>query len=61
MTERMIGDLPEAEFWRRVKDWHPWFAWRPVILLTMEIAWLRMVIRRPNMSGGSGKWDYANP
>lgn len=46
-------------------EWEVWFAWYPVELLTLEIAWLRKVRRRP--SGGWGHlsssariWDYAN-
>ena len=47
-------------------EWHLWFAWRPVTLLTMEIAWLRWVLRRPRGLGpehpwSKGQWQYANP
>lgn len=46
-------------------NWQRWFAWRPVTLLTMEVAWLRWVRRRPTtgwhyFGSGDGKWDYAN-
>jgi hypothetical protein len=27
-------------------EWHPWFAWRPVRLISGERAWLRVVSRR---------------
>lgn len=45
--------------------WSEWFAWRPVTLLTLEVAWLRKVRRRPsngwhNFGYADGKWDYAN-
>lgn len=47
-------------------SWHVWFAWRPVTLLTAEIAWLRFVSRRKNASyinplwKPSVKYEYAN-
>jgi hypothetical protein len=52
----------DEQFWQRVNNWTPWFAWYPVRLLTWEWAWLRTVKRRPAMSGewSYGKWDYAN-
>lgn len=55
--------MTDQDFWRRVNDWKPWFAWRPVRLLTMEWAWLRTVHYRPAMSGeySFGAFDYANP
>lgn len=55
-------DDDDEEFWRRVKDWSPWFAWYPVRLLTLEWAWLRTVHRRPAMGGQwrHGGYDYAN-
>jgi hypothetical protein len=56
--------LPPAdspEFWERVNAWKPWFAWHPVTLLTMEVAWLRWIDRRENCTGYSGRYDYANP
>jgi hypothetical protein len=43
-------------------EWSPWFAWRPVRLLTWEWAWLRTVKRRPAVSGAwsYGAFDYCN-
>lgn len=41
-------------------DWEEWFAWYPVTLLTLEIAWLRTVKRRPSTGWQGGTWDYAN-
>ena len=49
-------------------EWSLWFAWRPVTLLTMEVAWLRFVVRRQHrgqnwhhFGKGDRKWMYANP
>lgn len=40
--------------------WEPYFAWRPVRLLTLEWAWFRWVRRRPSVSSfGYGGYDYA--
>lgn len=49
-----------------MSDWKPWFAWRPVTLLTMERAWLCWLERRPttgwhHFGETDGKWDYAWP
>jgi len=30
------------------KEWHPWFAWKPVLVSPKEKVWLRMVERRLN-------------
>lgn len=62
-------DLDRIDRWASAQpvktspEWRPWFAWRPVTLLTFEIAWLRWIRRRPHVAGApfsSGKWDYAN-
>lgn len=49
-------------------EWSLWFAWRPVTLLTMEVAWLRYVVRRRHggrnwhhFGEGDPTWTYANP
>lgn len=51
-------------------EWKPWFAWRPVELLTMEIVWLKRIERRPTVGNGYYPWspsmwrrkfDYAWP
>lgn len=48
-----------------MNEWKPWFAWRPVTLLTMQIVWLRWVDRRPttgwhHFSSRQRAWDYAH-
>lgn len=48
---RFGNDL--AEMWESQKAWHPWFAWRPVRLWTMDgtfgrIVWLETIERRRN-------------
>ena len=45
-------------------DWHPWFAWYPVRLLTTQWAWFRMVRYRKNPKPSKwsyGGYDYAWP
>lgn len=32
--------------WEREREWHPWFAWRPVEVAPDKTAWLRIVERR---------------
>lgn len=43
-----------------VRQWHPWYAWRPVDIGGFRCAWLEHVERRWR-SGflGYGSWEYA--
>lgn len=50
-----------------IGEWERWFAWKPVTLLTAEIAWLKFVSRRTcNYStsyedwAGDGTYQYAH-
>jgi hypothetical protein len=35
-----------AEKWKRLGEWHPWFAWYPVRIAPGDCRWLEFVARR---------------
>lgn len=55
------------EFHARVRHWHLWFAWRPVLLVdqkgdsTGAVAWFETVARRERTAVPypSWEWEYA--
>jgi hypothetical protein len=54
---RLIGRLKERR--ARQKDWHPWFAWKPVWLCDMEV-WAigQWVFRRADPVYVGHFWKY---
>lgn len=57
------GDSKEVRF-KRLQDWHRWFAWRPVRVGERESRWLEWVERKGNWLGGDYScgdiwfWEY---
>jgi hypothetical protein len=47
------------DYWKRVGEWHEWFAWRPVLCAeSRKWVWLETVMRRqfPNELGASSEY-----
>lgn len=47
----------EAEY-RRLTNWHCWFAWRPVRVEAGDCRWLEWVERRAYFACGEVFWFY---
>jgi hypothetical protein len=46
---------------RNLREWHRWFAWRPVLLVDGRTAWLEIVDRRLVFAHPDcgAEWEYA--
>ena len=53
-----------GEDWRtklkRLKDWHPWFAWYPIQVGNKKCCWLERIERKGEYGaiGGDWFWEY---
>lgn len=52
-----IADRLHAR-WKRIQQWHTWFAWRPVRLTDNRCVWLERVLRRYEPGYEIGYWVY---
>lgn len=47
---------------RRLEQWHPWFAWRPIRIAPTECVWMEWIERKGrheySYGGPSWYWDY---
>lgn len=41
-------------------EWHDWFAWHPVILVSRERVWLEVVHRRSVSTMMGAFWEYTD-
>ena len=46
----------------KTSDWHPWFAWKPVLTVDSRFAWfVRLERRRDWVYYGQDGWSYRYP
>jgi hypothetical protein len=51
------GDKGRA-YRKRIQEWHPWFAWRPVRLADHDCRWLEIVERKAWYRSSFPDWEY---
>ena len=42
---------------KNIEDWHPWFAWRPVLTENRLWVWLQTVERRVDLGDDEPTWS----